>query len=255
MGFHPMTDLQRARRDFAGGLQFDTSAQIGTVQNITTAAPVAPSGAWTWYTFMRFTSAITSGSGTYVILNNSHAAGTYLSMRMGITAASNGLGHLLSITLFTALNSSAQQSHVVSNVAYKLGDLILVTLTRKANGTVYTTLNGITSPAQTPNTITVYNSLRTVTVGGFAGTMTWPGRVMGEMDFVDGYEISIEEVRRMYNGKRGSNYRDRFLSAYSSLFRYHFDETSGATAYDSSGSAPSLPRHLSLASSPTFVTF
>ena len=254
MAFHPTSDWQRQRLELGGGLRFD-GTETGTVQNISSASPLVPGAAWPFYAFLRINTLSTNSSSTWILFQNTFSAGTTFSLRVAIAASStNGLGAVLTGTLFSVLSNSSQNTSVV-NVPYKLGELALITLVRFASGQVQVTVNGVAGTVTSPNTQLPYGSFRTVITGGFVNSNTWTNRRIGRFDLIDNYAMSAEEMRRLFNGRRGSSYRDSHLGAFASLFRYELNEASGAVAFDSSGQTPATPRNLTLAGSPAFGDF
>jgi hypothetical protein len=253
MGFFKITDLQRRRLDVSGALQFSGAAgQYGRVLNM---AGLAMPADWSWVCVSRPMRMPPAGGGDF-LFSNSSANNNAVSLRY-----LNDGGSLPSPHFYT--NTSAGAVVKMAGGVVPIGSMVLMVVTRQTSGSQSVLrfyVNGLLTASQTITPCTSLATWSPTTTGTAHGILaasaigTPSQALLGHLDVLP-FALTPQDVTRLWNGGRLSHWRDVAYGHIQSVLRFEFNETSGATAFDSSGQTPATPRNMSLFASPAFVTF
>jgi hypothetical protein len=247
VSFFKLQDLQRPRYNFANGLRLLRPTTGDPVQRA--SVDLSAAGAMTEWTLLIWFYA-TEAPVSLPMYRNQIASNNHYTLYITI---SSGLA-LVQFVSPTVIVSS-------TSVAVLLNRRNLLVIQRRApsaggTGRYLMSLNGnplVTHTVEPSNT--AGGTWGTLHIGSDTGTSFYhKDTIIGEYDMVQG-RLTNQDLVAIWNGGRGSSYRNVQLAALPSIVRYIFDETSGTIAYDSSGQTPATPRNATLTGSPTFVAF
>ncbi len=245
MGFFKNSDLQRRRYEFGNGLLLNGTNQSGLVQNVN-GLSLPPS-----FTILNWLKepTLVAGGAAATLFGNYYRANPldYFDVRLALTA-----GGVYNAVAYSAASSIISTIPGPPNVRPQGGRTLLVAFTRRAAGSSSLSLNGVITGTVT-SASPAFGNMGTFRVGS-SGTGGFTNGLIGELDFLP-VALEADDLRRIWNGGRGSFFRDTTLASVQSLFRFKFDETSGTSALDSSGQSVGAVRHLTLLNAPVFTSF